>query len=52
MDNDVRGVEQNSKSYYKEDQYFVQLDQIYLYKQDNVWKLNRRLLFCKTNLFK
>ncbi|MHC4782681.1 MAG: hypothetical protein ACYTE0_06450 [Planctomycetota bacterium] len=35
---DVRGVEQNSKSYFKEDQYFVQLDQMYLYKQNGVWK--------------
>ena len=35
---DVRGVEQNSKSYFEEDKYFVQLDQMYLYKQNNVWK--------------
>jgi len=35
---DIRGVEQNSKGYFKEDQYFVQLDQMYLYKQNNEWK--------------
>jgi len=35
---DIRGVEQNSKGYFKEDQYFVQLDQMYLYKQNNQWK--------------
>ena len=35
---DIRGVEQNSKSYYKEDQYFVQQDQLYLYKRNNEWK--------------
>ena len=35
---DIRGVEQNSKSYFKEDQYFVQQDQMYLYKQNNQWK--------------
>jgi len=34
---DIRGVEQNSKSYFKEDQYFVQLDQLYLYKKNNQW---------------
>ena len=35
---DIRGVEQNSKGYFEEDKYFVQLDQMYLYKQDNNWK--------------
>jgi hypothetical protein len=35
---DVRGVEQDSKSYFKEDQYFVQQDQLYLYKTDGEWK--------------
>jgi hypothetical protein len=35
---DIRGVEQNSKSYFKDDQYFVQQDQMYLYKQNNQWK--------------
>ena len=29
---DVRGVEQNSKGYLDENRYFVQQDQIYLYK--------------------
>jgi len=35
---DIRGTEKNSKNYFKEDQYFVQLDQMYLYKQNNEWK--------------
>ena len=35
---DVRGKEKNSKSYYKEDLFFVQPDQIYAYKRNNEWK--------------
>ena len=35
---DVRGVEQNSKGYLDENTYFVQQDQIYLYKSNNKWK--------------
>ena len=44
---DVRGVEQNSKSYYKEDQYFVQKDQLYLYKQNGKWKSIDNYCFVK-----
>ena len=44
---DIRGVEQNSKSYFKEDQYFVQQDQIYLYKQNNEWKSIDNYCFVK-----
>ena len=33
----VRGEEKNSKAYFKDDLYFVQLDQIYLYKRKNEW---------------
>lgn len=35
---DVRGNEKNSKSYYKEDLFFAQPDQIYAYKRDTTWK--------------
>ena len=35
---DIRGNEKNSKSYFKDNLYFVQLDQIYLYKRSNKWK--------------
>ena len=35
---DIRGVEQNSKGYFEEDKYFVQQDQVYLYKSNNIWK--------------
>ena len=44
---DIRGVEQNSKSYFKEDQYFVQQDQVYLYKQNNKWKSIDNYCFVK-----
>ena len=44
---DIRGVEQNSKGYFKEDQYFVQLDQMYLYKQNNEWKSIDNYCFVK-----
>ena len=44
---DIRGIEQNSKSYFEEDKYFVQLDQIYLYKQNNQWKSINDYCFIK-----
>ena len=34
----IRGEEKNSKSYFKEDLYFVQRDQIYLYKRKSKWQ--------------
>lgn len=35
---DIRGVEKNSKSYYKDDMWFVLHDQIFAYKRNNIWK--------------
>ena len=35
--NDARGKERNSKSFFKEDQYFVSEDQIFAYKQVANW---------------
>jgi len=35
---DVRGNEKNSKAYFKDNLYFVQLDQVYLYKRKDKWK--------------
>ena len=35
---DVKGKEKNSRSYFKDNLYFVQPDQIYLYKRDDKWK--------------
>ena len=34
----VRGEEKNSKSYFKDGLYFVQLDQVYLYKRKDKWQ--------------
>ena len=34
---DVKGIERNSRSYWKEDKYFISTDQIFLYKQKE-WK--------------
>ena len=35
---DIKGNEKNSKSYFKDNLYFVQLDQVYLYKRKDKWK--------------
>ena len=35
--NDVNGVERNSRSYYKDNKYFVNHDQIFLYKRSTKW---------------
>ena len=35
---DIRGNEKNSKAYFKDNLYFVQIDQIYLYKRNKQWK--------------
>ena len=33
----VKGIEKNSKSYFNEDTYFINHDQIFLYKRDEKW---------------
>lgn len=35
---DIRGVEKNSKSYYKDDMYFAALDQVFACKKNNKWQ--------------
>ena len=35
--NDVKGVERNSKAYFNEDTYFINHEQIFLYKRNNKW---------------
>ena len=34
---DIRGIERDSKAYYKDDLYFVFIDQIFAYKRNNKW---------------
>ena len=43
---DVKGKEKNSRSYWKEDKYFVSKDQIFLYKDKN-WKATLGFSFIK-----
>ena len=42
---DVRGVEKNSGSYFKEDMYFCDAAQIYMYKKENNWRTNLEYCF-------
>lgn len=35
--NDVKGIERNSKAYFNEDTYFINHEQIFLYKQEDKW---------------
>ena len=42
---DVKGRERNSRSYYKENKYFVNDDQIFLYKRDKTWMCPRGYCF-------
>ena len=42
-----RGIENNSSNYYTENQYFVQEDQIFLYKQNNKWNSIKGYCFVK-----
>ena len=44
---DVRGIEKNSKSYYKEDMYFVHHDQVFAYKTNDQWKAVDSYCFVK-----
>ena len=44
---DVRGIERNSKSYFKNNLYFCEPDQIFLYKHENGWKANDGFCFIK-----
>jgi len=34
---DIRGKEKNSGTYFKDDLYFVNIDQVYMYNQNNKW---------------
>ena len=41
------GIEKNSRSYYKDDLYFVKSDQLYLYKRNNKWNAPKGFCFVK-----
>ena len=44
---DVRGIEKNSRSYYKEDEFFVTSEQIFLYKRNADWQAPKGFCFVK-----
>ena len=44
---DIRGKEKNSSKYFKDDLYFCQIDQVYLYRNNNKWKSFRDRCFVK-----
>ena len=43
----VKGVEKNSKSYFNESTYFINKDQIFLYKRNNEWNVPKGYCFVK-----
>ena len=43
----VKGVEKNSKAYFNEDTYFINHDQIFLYKRNNMWTAPKGYCFVK-----
>ena len=44
---DMKGKEKNSASFFKDDLFFCDIEQIYLYKSNNSWKTNLNYCFVK-----
>ena len=44
---DVKGIERNSRSYFNESTYFINQDQIFLYKRDKEWITPKGYCFVK-----
>ena len=44
---DVKGVEKNSRSFFNEDNYFINYDQIFLYKRNKKWVAPKGYCFVK-----
>ena len=44
---DVKAREKNSRGWYNENEYFAQIDQVYLYKRNNEWKPLKGYCFVK-----
>jgi len=44
---DIKGIEKNSRAYYDEDTYFVDDNQIFLYKHENKWIAPKGYCFIK-----
>ena len=45
--NDVKGIERNSRSYFNENTYFINHDQIFLYKRNKKWIAPKGYCFVK-----
>ena len=43
----VRGIEKNSRSYFNESTYFINQDQIFLYKRNNKWEVPKGYCWVK-----
>ena len=43
----VKGIEKNSRSYFNESMYFINKDQIFLYKRDNEWRVPKGYCWVK-----
>lgn len=44
---DIKGNEKNGSTYFKDDLYFVQLDQVYAYKKNDTWETINNRCFVK-----
>ena len=45
--NDMRGRQKSGKSFFKEDLFFIEMDQFFMYKKDNIWYAYDRYCFVK-----
>ena len=44
---DIKGIEKNSRSYFNESTYFINQDQIFLYKRNNKWEVPKGYCWVK-----
>ena len=45
--NDMKGREKSGKSFFKDDLFFIDVDQFYMYKHDDVWKCHSKYCMIK-----
>ena len=45
--NDIKGIEKNSRSFFDENTYLINQDQIFLYKRNKEWKAPKGYCFVK-----
>jgi hypothetical protein len=45
--NDIKGRQKSGKSFFKDDLFFIETDQFFMYKQDGVWNSYDRYCFVK-----